>query len=119
MTENPEDGLNFSKREIEIATRSAVRDILLGKEGQDLMAHVAEITAEHTITDFMLKIGMDTTTPAAVIALQEDMRHLRWWNGVVASTSTKIMIVLSMVVVGGWPWAFSIIRAIMLNEFSK
>ena len=119
MAEKPDDGVVFSRREIELATRSAVRDILLGDEGQALMTHVAEAAARQTISDFMLKIGMDTTTPAAVIALQEDMRHLRWWNDVVAATSTKIMIVLAMVIVGGWPWAFALLRTIFLGGVLK
>lgn len=100
----------FSKNEIELATRSAVRDILLGKEGQQLMARVAEEAAHQTLTDFLLKIGMDTTTPQAILALQDDMRHLRWWNATVRSATTKILIIVALIILGGWPWVFSIIR---------
>jgi len=89
--------------EIELATRNAVRDILLGDEGQLLMTRVAEEAAHHAVTDFMLKIGMDTTTPAAIIALQADMHHLRWWNRVVSSGASRmIALLISIAAMFGW-----------------
>lgn len=89
--------------EIELATRNAVRDILLGDEGQLLMTRVAEEAAHHAVTDFMLKIGMDTTTPAAIIALQADMHHLRWWNKVVSSGASRMVaVIIGIAAMFGW-----------------
>ncbi len=90
-----------NKAEIEHEVRAAVRDILLGSEGQMLMERVAEEAALHAITDFMLKIGMDTTSPQSIIALQMDMQHLRWWNKFVNSATMKLAMALGMVVVSG------------------
>ena len=103
---------NDKNREIEQATRQAVRDILVGAEGQMLMSRVAEEAARQTITDFMLKIGMDTTSPQAVIALQADMQHLRWWNKTVSSGGMRaIMIAIAMAATSGWGVLFAGLRA--------
>jgi len=92
-----------TSEEIKAATRNAVRDILLGDEGQVLFTRVAEQSATRAITDFMLKIGMDTTTPMAIIALQSDMYHLRWWNKTVASSATRIILVVAaLLATSGW-----------------
>jgi len=85
------------------ATRNAVRDILLGTEGQMLMTRVAEEASLRALTDFMLKIGMDTTSPQAIIALQNDMQHLRWWNKFVNSALLKIILaVVGLSAMGGY-----------------
>lgn len=89
--------------DLRVATRNAVRDILLGDEGQLLLTRVAEQAATRAITDFMLKIGMDTTTPQAILSLQDDMRFLRRWNAITSSGMTKfILTVVSLAATGGW-----------------
>lgn len=88
---------------IKTATRHALHDVLLSEEGQMLMEHVASAAALHAIQDFMLKLGMDTTTPSAILALQTDMQHLRWWNGMVGSGLTKFLLtIIALAATGGW-----------------
>ncbi len=87
--------------EIEKATRSAVRDILLGTEGQMLMARVAEEAARTTLTDFMLKIGMDTTSPQSILALQLDMQHLHWWRTFVSSGAVRALGAVLFIIASG------------------
>ena len=96
MPDTPSDHV-----EIERATRAAVRDILLGDEGQMLLSRVAEAASKATITDFMLKIGMDTTSSQSIIALQLDMQHLRWWNAFVASGTGHILAALILLTTTG------------------
>lgn len=85
------------------ATRHALHDVLLSEEGQMLMERVATAAALHAIQDFMLKIGMDTSSPTSILALQDDMRRLRWWNDTTSSGFTKIiMTLLALATTGGW-----------------
>lgn len=70
-----------------------------------LMIRVAEEASRQALTDFMLKLGMDTTSPAAIIKLQDDMRHLRWWNATVASTPARIFALCGfLATTGGWSY---------------
>lgn len=88
---------------IRTATRHALHDVLLSDEGQMLMERVASAAALHAIQDFMLKIGMDTSSPQSILALQADMQRLRWWNSLVSSGMTKIILtILGLATTGGW-----------------
>jgi hypothetical protein len=101
---------------IEYEVRAAVRDILLGNEGQMLMERVAEEAALHAITDFMLKIGMDTTSAQSILSLQSDMQHLRWWNRLVGSTFIKIVMTLvTLSVVGAYAALIPALKAWMFT----
>jgi hypothetical protein len=88
---------------IRTATRHALHDVLLSEEGQILMERVASTAALHAIQDFMLKIGMDTTSAASILALQSDMQQLRWWNKLTSSGATKLILTLiGVLTTGGW-----------------
>lgn len=103
---------NLSKAELTAATREAVRETLLGEEGRLLLTRVAEEAAKQALTDFMLKIGMDTTSPQAIIKLQDDMRHLRWWNATVASTPARVFALCGfLATTGAWPYLIHLVVA--------
>lgn len=58
--------------------------------------HVAEEAAEGALRKFLLMIGVDVSSPAAMIELQADFRHLRNTR----TTATAIWQKVLMVVVG-------------------
>lgn len=56
---------------------------------------IASAAAKEALQDFMLMLGVDISTPAGIIELQDDFRHVREARKIVGAARSKVWDVLT------------------------
>lgn len=69
------------------------------------MEQIAEEAAEKAIHKFFISLGIDASDPKAIIALQDDFRHVRAWReSTEAAKQHALKTIIGVLLTGALGW---------------